>query len=152
MTHRRRRALQLATSRTVAFAPARIRTLAAKICDRRHSGQSEIAAFLQYFRLHQKGIPDWGGFSGDCAVELSTNLMASTEMHPVYIVVGIRGNEIQYWAAAVSRRKAAREVANMLGPEWKTTVLDWRLTPERLAKLDLTRNGVRNIGIVEGLL
>jgi hypothetical protein len=83
------------------------------------------------------------------------NGAAADETHgerPVYIVVGTRGNELQYWAAAVSRRKAAREVANVLGPEWKTTVLDWRLTPERLAKLDLSPNSLRKIGIVEGLL
>ncbi len=78
--------------------------------------------------------------------------MASTDIHPVYVVVGIRGDEIQYWAAAVSRRKAAREVGNVLGPDWKTTVLDWRLTAERLAKLNLTPNSVCKIGIVEGLL
>jgi hypothetical protein len=65
--------------------------------------------------------------------------------------VGICGDEIQYWAAAVSRRRAAREVGNVLGPEWKTTVLGWRLTPERLAQLNLTRNSVRKIGIVDGL-
>jgi hypothetical protein len=39
----------------------------------------------------------------------------------------------------------------MLGPEWKTIVLDWRLTPERLAKLNLTRNRVRKIGFAEAI-
>jgi hypothetical protein len=77
--------------------------------------------------------------------------MTSAETHPVYVVVGTYGDKIQYWAAAVSRRKAAQEVGNMLGPEWKTIVLDWRLTPERLAKLNLTRNGVRKIGFAEAI-
>jgi hypothetical protein len=78
-------------------------------------------------------------------VQLLTKLMASVRF-------------ILWWELAamsfniVSRRKAAREVANVLGPEWKTTVLDWRLTPERLAKLDLSPNSLRKIGIVEGLL
>jgi hypothetical protein len=77
--------------------------------------------------------------------------MTSAETHPVYVVVGTCGDNIQYWAAAVSRRKAAQEVRNMLGPEWKTIVLDWRLTPERLAKLNLTRNRVRKIGFAEAI-
>jgi hypothetical protein len=77
--------------------------------------------------------------------------MTSAETHPVYIVVGTCGDKIQYWAAAVSRRKAAQEVRNMLGPEWKTIVLDWRLRPERLAKLNLPRNRVRKIGFAEAI-
>jgi hypothetical protein len=68
--------------------------------------------------------------------DFERRLMTSAETHPVYVVVGTRGDKIQYWAAAVSRRKAAREVRNVLGLEWKTIVLDWRLTPERLAKLN----------------
>jgi hypothetical protein len=39
----------------------------------------------------------------------------------------------------------------VLGPEWKTSVLDWRLTPERLAKLNLNRNSVRKIGFAEAI-
>ena len=39
----------------------------------------------------------------------------------------------------------------MLGPEWKTSVLDWRLTPERLAKLNLNCNSVRKIGFAEAI-
>jgi hypothetical protein len=77
--------------------------------------------------------------------------MTSTETHPVYVVVGTYGDKIQYWAAAVSRRRAAQEVRNVLGPEWKTSVLDWRLTPERLAKLKLNRNGVRKIGFAQAI-
>jgi hypothetical protein len=65
--------------------------------------------------------------------------------------VGTYGDKIQYWAAAVSRRRAAQEVRNVLGPEWKTSVLDWRLTPERLAKLNLNRNSVRKIGFAEAI-
>jgi hypothetical protein len=61
------------------------------------------------------------------------------------------GDKIQYWAAAVARRRAAQEVRNALGAEWKTAVLDWRLTPERLAKLNLTRNSVRRIGSAEAI-
>jgi hypothetical protein len=80
-----------------------------------------------------------------------TSLMTSTETHPVYVVVGTYGDQIQYWAAAVSRRRAAREVRNVLGPGWKTSVLDWRLTPERLAKLNLNRNSVRKIGFAEAI-
>jgi hypothetical protein len=77
--------------------------------------------------------------------------MTSTETHPVYVVVGTYGDKIQYWAAAVSRRRAAQEVRNVLGPEWKTSVLDWRLTPERLAKLKLKRNSVRKIGFAQAI-
>jgi hypothetical protein len=77
--------------------------------------------------------------------------MSSTETYPVYVVVGIYGDKVQYWAAAVSRKKAAREVGNVLGPEWKTTVLEWRLTPERVAKLNLTRNSIRQIAVGEGV-
>ena len=77
--------------------------------------------------------------------------MKSTETHAVYVVVGTCGDEIQYWAAAVSRGKAAQQVRDVLGPQWKTTVLDWRLTPERLAELNLTRNSVRQIGFAEAI-
>ena len=45
----------------------------------------------------------------------------------------------------------AQEVRNVLGPEWKTSVLDWRLTPERLAKLNLNCNSVRKIGFAEAI-
>jgi len=112
-----------------------------------------MAASVQLFFVPKYGTADrvWD-FGCRSAWELSATLMASREIHPVYVVVGIRGNEIQYWAAAVSRRKAACEVGSVLGPEWKTIVLDWRLTPERLATLNLTPNSVRKIGIVEGLL
>jgi hypothetical protein len=77
--------------------------------------------------------------------------MTSKETHPVYVVVGICGDKIQYWAAAVARRRAAQEVRSALGPEWKTTVLDWQLTPERLANLNLTRNSVRRIGSAQSV-
>jgi hypothetical protein len=77
--------------------------------------------------------------------------MTSKETNPVYVVVGTCGDKIQYWAAAVARRRAAQEVRNALGAEWKTAVLDWRLTPERLAKLNLTRNSVRRIGSAEAI-
>jgi len=80
---------------------------------------------------------------------LCCGLMTNTETHPVYVVAGTCGDETQYWAAAVARRRAAQEVRNVLGPKWKTTVLDWRLTPERIAKLNLTRNTVRRIGFAE---
>src|SRR5215831_10286417 len=64
--------------------------------------------------------------------------MTNIQTYPVYVVAGTCGDETQYWAAAVARRKAAQEVRNVLGPEWKTTVLDWRLPPERIreAKFD----------------
>ena len=75
--------------------------------------------------------------------------MTNIETHPVYVVAGTCGDETQYWAAAVARRRAAHEVRSVLGPKWKTTVLDWRLTPERIAKLNLTRNTVRMIGFAE---
>jgi hypothetical protein len=77
--------------------------------------------------------------------------MTSKKTNSVYIVVGTCGDKIQYWAAAVARRRAAQEVRNVLGAEWKTAVLDWRLTPERLAKLNLTRNSVRRIGSAEAI-
>jgi hypothetical protein len=77
--------------------------------------------------------------------------MTNIETHPVYVVAGTRGDETQYWAAAVARRRAAQEVRNVLGPGWRTTVLDWRLPPERIAKLNLTRNSLRMIGFAEAI-
>ena len=77
--------------------------------------------------------------------------MTNIETHPVYVVAGTCGDKTQYWAAAVARKRAAQEVRNALGPEWKTTVLDWRLTPERVAQLNLTRNSVRMIGFAEAI-
>jgi len=72
--------------------------------------------------------------------------MTSKQAHVVYVVAGTCGDKIQYWAAAVARKRAAQEVRNVLGPEWKTTVLNRRLTPDRLAKLNLSRNSVSKIG------
>jgi hypothetical protein len=75
--------------------------------------------------------------------------MMSAKLPAVYVVAGIHGGNVEYWAAAVPRKKAAQEVQNILGPEWKTKLLDWQLTPERLATLNLTRNSVRKIGFTE---
>jgi hypothetical protein len=69
-----------------------------------------------------------------------------TEPHEVYVVVGTYGDNIQYWAAAVPRSRAAEEVRKVLGSEWKTKVTIWRPTSERLAQLKLKPNSVRQIG------
>jgi predicted amino acid dehydrogenase len=63
-----------------------------------------------------------------------------------YVVVGTCGDEIQYWAAAVPRSRAAHKVRQVLGSEWKTKVMAWRLAPERLEQLKLKPNSVRQIG------
>ena len=75
-----------------------------------------------------------------------TETHAVTETNTVYVVVGTCGDKIQYWAAAVPRRRAAQEVRQVLGSEWKTKVMAWRLAPERLEQLKLKPNSVRQIG------
>jgi hypothetical protein len=69
-----------------------------------------------------------------------------TETDTVYIVVGTCGDKIQYWAATVPRSRAAYEVRQVLGSEWKTKVTGWRLASERLEQLKLKPNSVRQIG------
>jgi hypothetical protein len=75
-----------------------------------------------------------------------TETHAVLETDAVHVVVGTCGDKIQYWAAAVPRSRAAREVRQVLGSEWKTKVMAWRLAPERLEQLKLKPNGVRQIG------
>jgi hypothetical protein len=75
-----------------------------------------------------------------------TETDAVTETDTVYIVVGTCGDKIQYWAAAVPRSRAAHEVRQVLGSEWKTKVTGWRLASERLEQLKLKPNSVRQIG------
>jgi hypothetical protein len=108
-----------------------------EICDRCHSLKLKLVLFaLKWF---------WPpGRHWVCAT--IKMLMTSKQAHAVYVVAGTCGDKIQYWVAAVARKRAAQEVRNVLGPQWKTTVLNWRLTPDRLAKLNLSHNSVRKIG------
>jgi hypothetical protein len=76
--------------------------------------------------------------------ETETPTVLETDV--VYVVVGTCGDKIEYWAAAVPRSRAAREVRQVLGSEWKTKVTAWRLAPERLEQLKLKPNSVRQIG------
>jgi hypothetical protein len=75
-----------------------------------------------------------------------TETPAVLERDAVYVVVATCGDKIQYWAAAVPRSRAAHEVRQVLGSEWKTKVMAWRLAPERLERLNLKPNSVRQIG------
>ncbi len=75
-----------------------------------------------------------------------TETHAVTETDTVYVVVGTCGDKIQYWAAAVPRSRAAQEVRQALGSDWKTKVTGWRLASDRLEQLKLKPNSVRQIG------
>ena len=60
----------------------------------------------------------------------------------VYVVAATDGWRIEYWAAAMPRKKAAAEVQQVLPLGWKAVVTGWRLTPEKIARLKIRANTV----------
>jgi hypothetical protein len=63
----------------------------------------------------------------------------------IYVVQAIKGNQIEYWAAATIRERAVAAVEKELGPGWTITLTDRRLTGQRLSKLRMTPNSLQRL-------
>jgi hypothetical protein len=63
----------------------------------------------------------------------------------IYVVRAIKGDQIEYWAAATIREKAVAAVEKELGASWVVTLTDRRLTGQRLSKLRLRPNSVQRL-------
>jgi len=64
----------------------------------------------------------------------------------IYVVAATKDNKTEFWAAAVRRGDALAAVQQLLAPGWTAaTIMDWRLTPERVAALKIRTNDVRKL-------
>ena len=63
----------------------------------------------------------------------------------IYVVQAKKGDKVEYWAAATIEKKAVAAVEKELGPGWTVTLTDRRLTGQRLSKLRMPPNSVRNL-------
>jgi hypothetical protein len=72
--------------------------------------------------------------------------MANDYADTVHLVLALKGARSEIWAAATPRRDAVQAVQVMLGKGWKAMrIIETRLTPERVASLKLSPNGVRKL-------
>jgi hypothetical protein len=63
----------------------------------------------------------------------------------VYVVAAIKDGQTKFWAAAMRRDRAAAAVQQILPLGWKIVVTAWRLTPGRIAKLNMRANSVHEL-------
>jgi hypothetical protein len=64
----------------------------------------------------------------------------------IYVVAVTKDNEIEFWAAATRRSDALAAVQQLLAPGWTaTSIMDWRLTPMRIAALKFRTNSVSKL-------
>jgi len=72
--------------------------------------------------------------------------MANDYADAVHLVLALKGAKSEIWAAATPRSDAVQAVQVMLGRGWKAIrIVETRLTPERVASLELSPNGVRKL-------
>jgi hypothetical protein len=72
--------------------------------------------------------------------------MANEYAAVVHLVLALKGAKSEIWAAATPRSDAVQAVQVMLGRGWKAIrIVETRLTPERVASLGLSPNGVRKL-------
>ena len=68
---------------------------------------------------------------------------SNTRPGGIYVVAATKGNETEFWAAATRRGDALAAVQQLLAPGWAaTSIMDWRLTPKRVAALKLRTDSV----------
>jgi len=60
----------------------------------------------------------------------------------IYIVIATKDGVIEYWAAATRRKDTMAAVSERLPPGWQAVLTSWRLTPEKMATLNLRPNNV----------
>jgi hypothetical protein len=63
----------------------------------------------------------------------------------IYVVEAKRDGVTEYWAASTLQENAVTEVEKELGPGWTVTLMDRRLTNQRLSMLKMRPNTVRKL-------
>ena len=58
----------------------------------------------------------------------------------IYVVAATKGGQTEFWAAATPRKTAAAEVQQLLPTGWMAVPTGWRLTPEKVAQLNMPAN------------
>jgi hypothetical protein len=72
--------------------------------------------------------------------------MANEYADTVHLILALKGARSEIWAAATARGEAVRSVQVMLGKGWEAVrIVETRLTPERIASLKLSLDGVRKL-------
>jgi hypothetical protein len=61
----------------------------------------------------------------------------------IYVVAATKDGQTEFWAAATPRKTAAAEVQQLLPTGWMAVPTGWRLTPEKVAELNMRANSVR---------
>jgi hypothetical protein len=63
----------------------------------------------------------------------------------IYVVAATKDGQTQFWAAATPRKTAAVEVQQSLPTGWMAFPTGWRLTPQKVAELNMRANSVRKL-------
>jgi hypothetical protein len=63
----------------------------------------------------------------------------------IYVVAATKDGQTEFWAAATPRKTAAAEVQQLLPTGWTAVPTGWRLTPEKVAELNMRVHSVRKI-------
>jgi hypothetical protein len=64
----------------------------------------------------------------------------------IYVVAAAKNGKTEYWVAATSPKEATAAVQLVVGPSWKTRLINRRLTPAQVAELSLQPDDVRRVG------
>ena len=60
----------------------------------------------------------------------------------IYVVAATKDGRTEFWAAATPCKAAAAEVQQLLPTGWMAVPTGWRLTPEKVAELNMPANSV----------
>jgi hypothetical protein len=63
----------------------------------------------------------------------------------IYAVAASKDGKIEYWVAATGPKEATAAVQLVVGPTWKVTLTNHRLTPTQLAELNLRPDDVHRL-------
>jgi hypothetical protein len=63
----------------------------------------------------------------------------------IYAVATTKDGQTEFWATATPRKTAAVEVQQSLPTGWMAVPTDWRLTPKKVAELNMRANSVRKL-------
>ncbi len=63
----------------------------------------------------------------------------------IYVVAATRNVQTEFWAAATPRKTSAVAVQQLLPAGWMAVPTGWRLTPEKVAELNMSANSVRKL-------
>ncbi len=63
----------------------------------------------------------------------------------IYVVAATRDGQNEFWAAATPRKTSAADVQQLLPNGWMAVATGRRLTPEKVAELNMRANSVRKL-------